>query len=290
MFEKDPDKSIEFEAGGAAALMDDDFAAAGESEGEILTSPKSDKRGYVKSSDSVGDTAGLPSRRGRLIVIEGLDGSGKETQANLLRASLIERGADLRSVSFPRYGSASSALVRMYLGGRFGSSPGDVNAYAASAFYAVDRYASFKEDWGGFYEAGGTVLADRWTTSNAVHQCSKLPRAEWEAYLDWLFDFEYGLLGVPEPDLVVYLDMDPEASARLVEERCEREGVAKDIHEADAAYLARCREAAGYCAERGGWVRVECAPGGELREVEDIHEEILGLAGALLACEEGGSR
>ena len=146
-------------------------------------------------------------------MIEGLDGSGKQTQAGLLRASLIERGADLRSVSFPRYGSASSALVRMYLGGRFGSDPGDVNAYAASAFYAVDRYASCKEDWGAFYESGGTVLADRWTTSNAVHQCSKLPREEWDSYLEWLYGFEYGLLGVPEPDLVVYLDMDPEAGA-----------------------------------------------------------------------------
>ena len=178
-------------------------------------------------------------------MIEGLDGSGKQTQAGLLRASLIERGADLRSVSFPRYGSASSALVRMYLGGRFGSDPGDVNAYAASAFYAVDRYASCKEDWGAFYESGGTVLADRWTTSNAMHQCSKLPREEWDSYLEWLYGFEYGLLGVPEPDLVVYLDMDPEAGARLVEERCAREGISKDIHEADAAYLARCREAAG---------------------------------------------
>lgn len=116
-------------------------------------------------------------------------------------------------MSFPRYDSASSALVRMYLGERFGPSPDDVNAYAASAFYAVDRYASYKEDWGAFYEAGGTVLADRWTTSNAVHQCSKLPRAEWDSYLEWLYGFEYGLLGVPEPDLVVWLDMDPEAGA-----------------------------------------------------------------------------
>ena len=228
--------------------------------------------------------------KGRLIVVEGLDGSGKETQANLLRASLIERGVDLRSVSFPRYDSASSALVRMYLGGRFGPSPDDVGAYAASAFYAVDRYASYKEDWGAFYEAGGTVLADRWTTSNAVHQCSKLPRAEWDGYLEWLYGFEYRLLGVPEPDLVVYLDMDPEASARLVEERCEREGVAKDIHEADAAYLARCREAAGFCAGRGGWARVECAPNGELRTIEDVHEEVLGLVerAAKPAADEGG--
>ena len=236
-----------------------------------------DKRGYVKSSETLGDTAGGRPSRGRLIVVEGLDGSGKETQANLLRASLIERGVDLRSVSFPRYDSASSALVRMYLGGRFGPSPDDVGAYAASAFYAVDRYASYKEDWGAFYEAGGTVLADRWTTSNAVHQCSKLPKREWDTYLDWLFDFEYRLLGIPEPDLVVYLDVDPKANTRLLDERSKRTGTGKDIHEANAAYLDRCREAADYCAKRGNWQRIECAPQGRLRSIEDIHEEIVRL-------------
>lgn len=288
MFERNPDKSIDVTADGAVALVDD-FATAGEQE-EISTPPMSDKRGYGNLSGSIGDTSCNIPHKGRLIVIEGLDGSGKETQAGLLRASLIECGTDLRSVSFPRYGSASSALVRMYLGGRFGSNPDDVNAYAASAFYAVDRYASYKEDWGAFYEAGGAVLADRWTTSNAVHQCSKLPREEWDAYLDWLYGFEYGLLGVPEPDLVVYLDMDSEAGARLVEERCEREGVAKDIHEADAAYLARCREAAAFCAERGGWARVECAPGRKLRTIEDVHQEVLGLVEALLEDEGRGSR
>ncbi|QOS67612.1 thymidylate kinase [Eggerthella guodeyinii] len=212
--------------------------------------------------------------RGRLVVVEGLDGSGKETQTNLLRASLIERGIDLRSLSFPRYGSASSALVRMYLSGQFGSNPDDVGAYAASTFYAVDRYASYKSDWKGFYEAGGMVLADRYTTSNAVHQCAKLPREEWDGFLDWLFDFEYDLLGIPEPDLVIYLSMDSAASRRLVEERCAREGVAKDIHEADGAYLDRCREAADHCALRCGWKRVECAPEGKLRSIEDIHEEV----------------
>ncbi len=220
---------------------------------------------------------GNDSQKGQLIVIEGLDGSGKETQANLLRASLIERGVDLRSVSFPRYDSPSSALVRMYLGGQFGPDPDDVGAYAASTFYAVDRYASFRSDWQAFYEMGGVVLADRWTTSNAVHQCSKLPRAEWDGYLEWLFDFEYRLLGIPEPDLVVYLDMDPTANTRLLDERSKQEGTGKDIHEANAAYLDRCREAADYCAKRGNWARVECAPNGELRTIEDIHKEILEL-------------
>ena len=280
MFEKNPDNCIDVTAGGAAALADDDFASAGESASsapEISTPPKSDKRGYVKSSETLGDTAGGRPSRGRLIVVEGLDGSGKETQTNLLRASLIERGIDLRSVSFPRYDSPSSALVRMYLGGQFGPDPDDVGAYAASTFYAVDRYASFRSDWQAFYEMGGVVLADRWTTSNAVHQCSKLPRAEWDGYLEWLYGFEYGLLGIPEPDLVVYLDMDPTANTRLLDERSKREGTGKDIHEANGAYLARCREAADYCAKRGNWQRIECAPQGRLRSIEDIHEEIVRL-------------
>lgn len=215
--------------------------------------------------------------KGKLVVIEGLDGSGKETQTNLLRASLLESGTDIRSLSFPIYDSASSAPVRMYLAGRFGERPEDVSAYAASTFYAVDRYASFKSDWQPFYEAGGLVLADRYTTSNAVHQCSKLPRNKWDEYLDWLVDFEHCLLEIPAPDLVIYLSIDAEVSQRLVERRCREQGKSKDIHEADVAYMARCREAAEYCARRWNWKRVDCAPCGKLRSVADIHEEILTL-------------
>ena len=133
---------------------------------------------------------------GKLIVIEGLDGSGKGTQAELLAKNLEAQGKAVRKISFPDYVSDSSALVKMYLSGQFGSRPEDVNAYAASTFYAVDRFASFKRDWGGFYEDGGIVVADRYTTSNAVHQCSKLPQEQWDAFLAWLFDFEYHLLGM----------------------------------------------------------------------------------------------
>ena len=207
-------------------------------------------------------------------MIEGLDGSGKQTQAGLLRASLIERGADLRSVSFPRYGSASSALVRMYLGGRFGSDPGDVNAYAASAFYAVDRYASCKEDWGAFYESGGTVLADRWTTSNAVHQCSKLPQKQWEEYLHWLFDYEFRLLGLPAPDRVIYLQVDPAVSQRLMTQRYHGDESKKDVHEKDTAYLARSRTAAEFCARHLGWDTVHCTSGDAMRSIEEIQQEV----------------
>ena len=133
---------------------------------------------------------------GRLIVIEGLDGSGKATQAARLTDALNAQGKGVKQISFPDYASDSSALIKMYLGGKFGSHPDDVNAYAASTFYSVDRYASYKTNWGDFYRRGGIVVSDRYTTSNAVHQTAKLPPAARDAFLDWLFDFEYRLLGL----------------------------------------------------------------------------------------------
>ena len=154
--------------------------------------------------------------KGKLIVIEGLDGSGKATQAKLLAQHLASQGLPVREVTFPDYASDSSALIKMYLAGQFGSKPDDVNAYAASSFFAVDRYASYKTDWGRFYEEGGVVIADRYTTSNAVHQCSKLPPEQWEEFLHWLFDYEFHLLGLPAPDSVIYLQVDPAVSQRLM--------------------------------------------------------------------------
>ena len=139
--------------------------------------------------------------RGKLIVLEGLDGSGKATQAKRLAAALAAEGRPVREITFPNYESDSSALVRMYLAGQFGEKPDDVNAYAASSFYAVDRYAGYKADWGKFYEEGGILIADRYTTSNAVHQCSKLPPEQWESFLGWLFVFNY-LMGGSHPPVM----------------------------------------------------------------------------------------
>ena len=154
--------------------------------------------------------------KGKLIVLEGLDGSGKATQAKLLAEHLAAQGVPVQKITFPDYASDSSALVKMYLAGQFGQHPDDVNAYAASSFYAVDRYASYKTSWGSFYEQGGVIIADRYTTSNAVHQCSKLPQEQWEEYLHWLFDYEFRLLGLPAPDRVIYLQVDPAVSQRLM--------------------------------------------------------------------------
>ena len=209
----------------------------------------------------------------KLIVIEGLDGSGKATQAALLSASLREKGAEVRQVSFPDYNSNSSALVKMYLAGEFGDKPGDVNAYAASTFYAVDRYASFKKDWENDWRSG-LIVADRYTTSNAIHQCSKLEEPQWDEFLHWLFEFEYKFLGIPEPDLVIYLRVDPEVSQKLLAKRYEGHMEKEDIHEKDRAYLAHCQKAADYCAEKLGWKTVNCTKDGQMRSKDDIQSEI----------------
>ena len=219
---------------------------------------------------------------GKLIVLEGLDGSGKATQAKRLAAALAAEGRLVREITFPNYASDSSALVRMYLAGQFGARPDDVNAYAASSFYAVDRYAGYKADWGRFYEEGGILIADRYTTSNAVHQASKLPEGERQAFLDWLFDLEYGRMGLPAPDLVLYLDLPTEVSEKMLRHREQATATAADIHEQDGAYLRRCREGAREIARDLGWSVIDCAAGDAPRTVEDIRREVLSRVEPLL--------
>lgn len=212
---------------------------------------------------------------GKLIVIEGLDGSGKSTQLELLFENLRKSGIDCKSVSFPDYDNPSSTLVKMYLKGDFGKKPGDVNAYAASIFYTVDRYASFKANWGEYYNGGGTVVAGRYTTSNAVHQASKLPEDKWADFLDWLYDFEYGKVSIPAPDKVIFLDMPVEVSQKLLSKRYEGDNSKKDIHESDTEYLDRCRRAALFTANYSGWEIIPCAKDGEARTIEEIANDVL---------------
>ena len=211
---------------------------------------------------------------GKLIVIEGLDGSGKSTQTELLQKKLAALSVDTKRIKLPDYDDPSSTLVRMYLGGEFGNDPSCVNVYAASSFYAVDRYASYKKDWGSFYENGGIIIADRYTTSNAVHQCSKLPPEQWESFLGWLFDFEFHLLGLPAPDEVIYLQVDPAVSQKLMTQRYHGDESRKDVHEKDTEYLARSRCAAEYCAAHLGWAVVHCTSGDNMRSIEDIQAEV----------------
>lgn len=214
---------------------------------------------------------------GKLIVIEGTDGSGKSTQFNKLAQRLADENIQFRRLVFPQYDQPSSALIRMYLGGEFGSKPTDVNSYAASAFYAVDRYASYKKDWGEWYEKGGLVLSDRYTTSNAVHQASKEPEDARQEYLKWLYEFEYDKLGLPRPDLTIYLDVPTDFTEKLLRHREQDTNTQADIHEKDTAYLATCRKTGKAAAAFYGWNVIECVRDGAMRTIEDIHEEIYRL-------------
>ena len=211
---------------------------------------------------------------GKLIVIEGTDGSGKSTQFRLLTSRLEAEQVKFQKLVFPQYSEPSSALIRMYLGGEFGSKPEDVNAYAASAFYSVDRYASYRKVWGKWYEAGGLVVSDRYTTSNAVHQASKEPEDKREDFLNWLYDFEYDKLGLPRPDLVIYLDVPTDFTEKMLRHRETETHTHADIHERDTAYLATCRRMGRAAAAHYGWTVIPCVREGAMRSMEDIHEEI----------------
>ena len=211
---------------------------------------------------------------GKLIVIEGTDGSGKSTQFKLLTTRLEKENRSFQKLVFPQYSEPSSALIRMYLGGEFGSNPADVNAYAASTFYAVDRYASYKKVWGQWYENGGLVVSDRYTTSNAVHQASKEMGENQKAFLKWLYELEYEKLGLPCPDLVIYLDVPTDFTETMMRRREADTNTHADIHEQDMTYLATCRRTGRAAAEYYGWKVIECVRNGEMRTIEDIHEEI----------------
>ena len=206
-----------------------------------------------------------------LIVIEGSDGSGKATQTRLLFDRLLQQSArSVRKISFPDYNSASSALIKMYLRGEFGTHPSDVNPYAASTFYAVDRYASFRADWKQSYDAGDIIIADRYVTSNMVHQAVKIDDpTERQAFLNWLDDFEYDKLQLPRPDAVIFLDMPPEITERLIDARNK-----PDIHELDREYLRKCHAAYVELAARYGWTIIDCAVEGAPRGIDDIHDDI----------------
>ena len=212
--------------------------------------------------------------KGKLIVLEGTDGTGKTTQVGLMAQRLEGAGVPFRQVKFPRYGSPFAAPVERYLQGDLGKRPGDVSAYAASTLYAVDRYASYRQEWREDYEGGKLILADRYTTSNAVHQAPKLPEEERWTYLNWLFDLEYNRLALPEPDLMIYLDLPAEISAQMLRLRQEATHTKADIHEQDQEYLRACRESTREVAARLGWRVVDCAQEGAVRSPEDIHEEL----------------
>lgn len=231
----------------------------------------------------------LSAPKGKLIVLEGIDGSGKSAQYRRICEKLKRDGVRYDHIVFPRYDCESSALIRLYLSGAFGDHPDDVNAYTASAFFAVDRFASFKQDWGEKYIGGSVILADRYTTSNAVHQGSKLPENELNDFFAWLSDFEYVKMGLPKPDLVIYLDVDIELSVARMRRREAKNGTHADIHEKDIDYLTRCLATARKAAEYYGWHKIPYLKDGVERDLNEKNDEIYDLIVSCLDLQKEGA-
>ena len=212
--------------------------------------------------------------KSKIIVIEGLDGSGKATQTKILADKLIEKGLKVRKLEFPDYSNPSSSLVKMYLNGDFGDKPEDVNAFAASAFYAVDRAASYLQFWKKDYADGSIILSDRYATSNIIYQMSKVSDDQRDAFIEWQADFEYEKLGIPKPDLVIYLDVEPDVSQKLMEKRYGGDKSKMDLHERNVQFLLDCRRSAVYAAEKCGWKVINCCENGDIKSIEQIAKEI----------------
>lgn len=217
----------------------------------------------------------INSNIGKLIVIDGLDGSGKSTQFEIVSDKLQKLGYTVKAITFPDYSEPSSALVKMYLSGEFSKTAGGVNAYAASSFYAVDRYASYKRFWESNYQNGDIILASRYTTSNAIHQMSKLDNGEWDNYLNWLEEYEYTKLGLPKPNKVIFLDMAIEVSQKLLLQRYEGDKSKRDIHETDIEYLKSCRKSAIFAANALDWEIIKCDDGQAPKTIDEITKKIM---------------
>lgn len=213
----------------------------------------------------------------KLIVIDGLDGCGKSTQFELLKKYYEDKQISVKAISFPDYDQPSSSLVKMYLAGEFSKKADGVNAYAASSFYAVDRYASYKLFWEKNYNEGEVILASRYTTSNSIHQMEKLPQDEWDYYIKWIQDYEYNKLRLPKPDKVIFLDMPVEVSQKLLSKRYNGDNNKKDIHEADISYLHNCRKSALYAADKMGWHIVECSKDGQPLPIDVIQKSLIDI-------------
>jgi dTMP kinase len=213
--------------------------------------------------------------KGKVIVIDGLDGCGKSTQFEICAQKLKNQNYKVKPISFPDYTSPSSALVKMYLNGEISQNASDVNSFAASSFYAVDRYVSYKKYWEENYNNGEIILASRYVSSNAIHQMAKLDKSQWDNYLDWLFDYEHNKLALPKADAVIFLDVPTDVSQKLLSNRYEGNESKKDVHESDIEYMKSCRNSAFYAAEKLNWHIINCTENSEMKSIEDISDELM---------------
>ena len=214
---------------------------------------------------------------GKLFVIDGTDGSGKQTQFNKLKERFDKEGIEYKVASFPNYDHISSSLVKMYLSGEFGENAKDVSPYIASTFYAADRYATYKTSFEKFYNDGGIILVDRYTTSNMIHQAGKIKdKEEREKFLQWLWDFEFNLYGIPVPTKTFFLNMPTEVAIKLMAERENKftHTQEKDIHERDAEHLKDSYNAAVNLVDQYDWTEIKCVEKDRLKTIDEIHEEI----------------
>lgn len=225
---------------------------------------------------------------GKLIVIEGTDSSGKETQTRKLYERLEKEITNVRKLSFPNYKSPACEPVKMYLAGAFGDNALDINPYPVSTMFAIDRYASYKMEWEKFYQDGGIIVTDRYTTSNMVHQASKIESIDKKnEYLDWLEELEYSKMGIPRPDLIIFLNMPTETAAELMAQRKNKitgEDI-KDIHEKDISYLKKSYENACNIAKKYNWLEIKCVENGKLKTIDEIGEEIFSVVKKILYME-----
>lgn len=220
----------------------------------------------------------------KLIAIDGVDASGKQTHAEILYEKLKKMGKKVRLISFPAYDKPSSALVKMYLSGDFGENPEDVSAFAASTFFAADRFSTYRTDWGKDYEDDTIIIADRYVSSNMIHQASKLKKEDRSEFLDWLDNFEYNIYSLPRPDITIFLDMPPEFGAELMRERENKFSgdSEKDIHERNKDYLKESYDNACFVAEKYNWQRISCVKDDKIRTIEEINEEVFELVKGIL--------
>jgi len=226
---------------------------------------------------------------GVLIVIDGVDASGKETQTRLLAERLEAMGKKVRRLSFPCYDKPWISPVKMYLGGEFGKNADDVGAYTASMFFAMDRFASYVTEWKEFYDSGDVIICDRYVSSNMIHQASKISgEDERKAFLSWIDDLEHNKNRLPRADITLFLDMPPEYGARLMAQRKNKiDGSdVKDIHESDKSYLEKSYNNAIFVASHFGWDRILCVDSDEIRTIEDINNELFEKVNAVIAGKE----